>query len=571
MNGKNNYNRRYENENKYEPSSLSNVYRELMYSNKYNNPVISPYDSKKYQNYNNNPPNYHFINKKSNGSQYKSISSLSQNNPYDNNISSNVSKNFFSGYGEDNNINGYYNLKEYHRNRSFDYKNNLNKISNNIFSYKNPPNDNMNSINSFNRNNFYDTITNFEQNNSNKKNKVENNMFYNNEKENYRSNYKSNNYSTSTYKPNPYYKSYLNENKYFNNSNYSNNNKLNKDYYSKSPENNNLRSYDNKRNIFSLNNGFDQSYNPIKSADFNLSPNKLYRGSSQVNIYNKNRYNNNLYKVINYASSTMAGTNGYGLTKTNQDSFIIKVEKNNNNENEYTFGVFDGHGAEGHLVSQAIKQFFMNCSFYDYIKNSMILSVFSSLSRTINNSQYFDSIGSGSTVILIHITPEKIISINCGDSRAILISKNKNIIPLSRDHKPELPEEKQRIESSGGRVDKIYGMGPYRVWFKDEDYPGLAMSRSIGDKLAHKVGVSDIPEIKEFSVSDLKPLAIIVASDGVWEFMSEEEVRNIVMNYADSKDANICAKNIAEKARLVWQATGYAIDDITCVIAFFND
>ena len=134
-----------------------------------------------------------------------------------------------------------------------------------------------------------------------------------------------------------------------------------------------------------------------------------------------------------------------------------------------------------------------------------------------------------------------------------------------------MADEKERIESSGGRIDKIYGMGPYRVWFKDEDYPGLAMSRSIGDKLAHKVGVSDIPEIKEFNISDVEPLAVIVASDGVWEFMSNEEVRNIVMNYVYSKDANNCAKKLVEKARLVWQGTGYAIDDITCVVAFFND
>ena len=70
-------------------------------------------------------------------------------------------------------------------------------------------------------------------------------------------------------------------------------------------------------------------------------------------------------------------------------------------------------------------------------------------------------------------------------------------------------------------------MGPYRVWFKNEDYPGLAMSRSIGDKLAHKVGVSDIPEIKEFNISDVDPLAIIVASDGIWEFMSNEQVKNL--------------------------------------------
>ena len=568
---KNSYNRRYDNENKYEPSSsLSNVYRDLMSTNKESR-QISSYESKKYQNYNNynnNPENYHFLNKNSNRPQYKSMSPPVQNNHYDNNISSNVSKNFFANYGQYRNNNDNSDQKEYNRNRSFDSKNNINRgYHNNIYPYNrndstnnNNSNNNINGFNSFNKKNFYDTITNFGKDNYNK--------LFNNENVNLRRSDNFNNYNDSTYRS---FRNYLSDNK---NNNYSNNNRSNPNFYSKSPEINNLRSYDKNNNLLS-NRNFSNNYNPIKSADFDMYQSKLYRGHSQENIFNRNNYNSNFnkkkYKVINYASSTLAGTNGYGITKTNQDSYIIKVDKNNNKEEEYTFGVFDGHGAEGHLVSQAIKQFFSNCSFFDFSSNSMILSVFESLSRIINNSQYFDSIGSGSTVVLIHINPEKIISINCGDSRAILISKNKNIVELSRDHKPELPGERERIEASGGRVDKICGMGPFRVWFRDEDYPGLAMSRSIGDKLAHKVGVSDIPEIKEFNISDMDPLAIIVASDGVWEFMSNDEVKNIVMNYAYSKDANICAKNIVDKARNVWQGTGYAIDDITCVVVFFGD
>ena len=385
-----------------------------------------------------------------------------------------------------------------------------------------------------------------------------------------RDNYRRNNiYSTSTYKPDLTYKSNLNENKN-NNNEYPKSYRSNQSYYSKSPENNNLRGYESKKQFF-FNNNINLNSNPAKNQNFeNSQINKLNKGYFLDNIHKKNNYRKK-FNITNYSSSTMAGTNGYGITKTNQDSYLIKVEKNNNNENEYTFGVFDGHGSEGHLVSQAIKQFFTNCSFFGFNTKSMIFPVFSSLSNIINNSQYFDSIGSGSTVVLVHINPEKLISINCGDSRAILITKDRRIIQLTEDHKPELPEEKQRIEASGGRVDKIFGMGPYRVWFKGEDYPGLAMSRSIGDRLAHKVGVSDIPEIKEFDLNEMDPLAVVVASDGVWEFMSHEEVKNIVMNYGYSKDANSCAKNIVEKARLIWQGTGYAIDDITCVVAFFDD
>ena len=53
--------------------------------------------------------------------------------------------------------------------------------------------------------------------------------------------------------------------------------------------------------------------------------------------------------------------------------------------------------------------------------------------------------------------------------------------------------------------------------------PGLAMSRSIGDFVAHSVGVSPNPEVIKF---ELQPddKFIVIASDGVWEFLTNEEI-----------------------------------------------
>ena len=66
-----------------------------------------------------------------------------------------------------------------------------------------------------------------------------------------------------------------------------------------------------------------------------------------------------------------------------------------------------------------------------------------------------------------------------------------------------------------------------RVWLAEQDAPGLAMSRSIGDFIAHTVGVSTDPEVMKF---ELKPddKFIIIASDGVWEFLSNEDIAKIV-------------------------------------------
>ena len=61
--------------------------------------------------------------------------------------------------------------------------------------------------------------------------------------------------------------------------------------------------------------------------------------------------------------------------------------------------------------------------------------------------------------------------------------------PLNRDHKASEPDEENRILTNGGRVEAFKDqlgryVGPLRVWHKNENIPGLAMSRSFGDHCA---------------------------------------------------------------------------------------
>ena len=103
---------------------------------------------------------------------------------------------------------------------------------------------------------------------------------------------------------------------------------------------------------------------------------------------------------------------------------------------------------------------------------------------------------------------------------------------LSRDHKPDDPEEARVILSNNGRIDSYRDqlgnqIGPMRVWLKNEDIPGLAMTRSFGDAMAARVGVNAVPEIKEFTLQPEDKI-IVLASDGVWEFLQNQDVANIV-------------------------------------------
>ena len=107
-----------------------------------------------------------------------------------------------------------------------------------------------------------------------------------------------------------------------------------------------------------------------------------------------------------------------------------------------------------------------------------------------------------------------------------------------------------------GRVDKYNDngikTGPFRVWLKTENYPGLAMSRSIGDLVAGSVGVICDPEIIEFTINE-KSKFIVIASDGVWEFLSNEKVAEIVNPYYNLMDSNGAADRLVEEATKMWR------------------
>ena len=99
---------------------------------------------------------------------------------------------------------------------------------------------------------------------------------------------------------------------------------------------------------------------------------------------------------------------------------------------------------------------------------------------------------SGSTCVSMLVYGRHLFMANVGDSRAIIISEDPDNLrrclarALTRDHKPDDPDEERVIIAAGGRVDTYRDamgrkVGPERVWMKDQDLPGLAMSRSFGD------------------------------------------------------------------------------------------
>jgi len=289
---------------------------------------------------------------------------------------------------------------------------------------------------------------------------------------------------------------------------------------------------------------------------------------------------------------THVGFDGEEPKENNQDNYFIY--KNFMNKKDYIYmSVCDGHGVEGHFVSDFIKET-LPYDMSENLKNMNILTedeneknklyqiikeTFIFANEKLVDNEEINSLFSGSTCVSVIYTPEKLIVPNIGDSRAVLgrlINKENNeykAINLSRDHKPTEKDEAQRIIENDGRIQPFTEegefVGPERVWIKEEEVPGLAMTRSFGDRVAATVGVMSEPEIKEFDF-DENDKFMIIASDGIWEFISSQECVNIIKDFYDSNDLKGCCEFLYQESSKRWLKEEEVIDDTTLILVFFE-
>ena len=193
----------------------------------------------------------------------------------------------------------------------------------------------------------------------------------------------------------------------------------------------------------------------------------------------------------------------------NQDDFFVIVDNN-----LLTIGVFDGHGSHGHEISNYIhtilpKLLLSHPSWIEDPLTALAESFPKAHSELINHcnkaSTQFDCIVSGCTGTLISIRTNKIYAGHVGDSRAIIAKRSPQGFTskdLTRDHKPTLPDEMERIQSMGGEVKKLEGDIPHRVFVKGKKHPGIAMSRAFGDAIAQTIGVLCLPEVSAFEIEE---------------------------------------------------------------------
>lgn len=295
-----------------------------------------------------------------------------------------------------------------------------------------------------------------------------------------------------------------------------------------------------------------------------------------------------------------------GQKGTNQDCCIV-WEEFGCQEDMIFCGIFDGHGPWGHFVAKRVRESMprsllcnwqetlaaQSSSLDDHVKDidhvktaadnkqqrfniwkHSFLKSCASIDQELEHCRKFDSFYSGTTALSIVRQGETVFIANVGDSRAVLATTSDDdgslvAVQLTVDFKPNLPQEAERIIQCQGRVFCLQDEpGTHRVWLPDVESPGLAMSRAFGDYCIKDYGLISVPEVTQRNISS-KDQFVVLATDGVWDVISNQEAVDIVSSTPDKAKSS---KRLVECAVHAWKRKrrGIAIDDISAICLFLH-
>lgn len=254
-----------------------------------------------------------------------------------------------------------------------------------------------------------------------------------------------------------------------------------------------------------------------------------------------------------------------------QEEIILNIDYSNKNIKPINYlGVYDGHG--GKSVSKFLKdnlsQYFTNKeininpgdrSYLKYIKK-----IFDHIQQRLINEHKKMATHTGSTALILiqymnNNTSSYYIA-NVGDCRAIKCNLYNKAIQLTKDHKPNSPEERKRINDLNGKI--IFDGYDYRI-------KGLSLSRAFGDLDATPY-VTHKPNILKYDLLKGDKF-IVMACDGLWDVMTNQQVVNFITHCLD-KIKNI---NQIKKINIAKLLANYAInekkstDNVSIIIIFF--
>jgi serine/threonine protein phosphatase PrpC len=264
-----------------------------------------------------------------------------------------------------------------------------------------------------------------------------------------------------------------------------------------------------------------------------------------------------------------------GLRQQNEDTHVIIENVDNVGANVAHNGganvarinfyaIYDGHG--GKSTSQYLKDtlplFFNDVRVKYPLTKKYIVSVYDHIQNKLKEMK--NSAHTGSTalvVIYFKVNNDGYLNIiNVGDCRCIL-ARNNFAIPLTKDHKPNMIEERRRIEKLGGVI--IYDEGDWRI-------NGLSVSRAFAD-LDATPAITHRPDIFKYKI-DRTDKFIVLGCDGLYDMLSNDDIVNFVLS--SCYDATL-TKRINQHINIAKRLGDYAIskgstDNVSVIVVFFD-
>ncbi|KXZ52830.1 hypothetical protein GPECTOR_8g213 [Gonium pectorale] len=217
------------------------------------------------------------------------------------------------------------------------------------------------------------------------------------------------------------------------------------------------------------------------------------------------------------------------------------------------FGIFDGHGgpnAADYVRSNLFVNMMQSQKFVSDLP-TCVTEAYEATDHQYLRQESTSGREDGCTAVTAVLVGRRLLVANVGDSRAVL-SRGGKAIALSVDHKPNLKEERARIEGAGGVV----------VWAGTWRVGGvLAVSRAFGDRPLKRFVIST-PAVAEEGLTSEDEF-LILASDGLWDVMTNQEAVTLIRDVTDAEKA---AKRITEEA-----LNRGSNDNISCVVVRFRN
>jgi serine/threonine protein phosphatase PrpC len=263
-----------------------------------------------------------------------------------------------------------------------------------------------------------------------------------------------------------------------------------------------------------------------------------------------------------------------GQRQSNEDHHYVfeNINKEKNLIDINLYSIFDGHGGKG--ISKYLKDNYWSYFIKDnkniHLKKKEFIKYVTDIHNIIQDKlskEVPSSKISGSTSLTSYFFKynNKIYYyiINTGDSRAIICNRNNISIPLSKDHKPIMYDEKKRITELGGTIK--FDAGDWRI--KD-----LSVSRAFGDFDGQPFIVS-IPDIYRYELNTGDKF-MVMACDGLWDVLSNQEVVDFILEELDklkkNKSTNGIGKNNIARTLAEYAIQKGSYDNITIILIFFS-